>query len=581
MHAPLKIDQARMSFLSAVWQDFLLFKRHSRLFEEKPRMPLKRELLLLICCSWMLLATDGLSQPKFILNGDAFRLNDTCYRLTTDDFNKVGSIWNEQKINLNESFEVLVSVNLGCLNEGADGIFFGFQPLSTSIGGAGGGLGITGVKPSIGVEIDTWQNIPINDPAYDHIAIVRDGDLDHQSINNLAGPIQASATSNNIEDCDYHELRVAWDAAAQELEVAFDCVIRLTYTGDIVNEVFNGDPEVFWGFTSATGGAFNVQEVCFNYTTFLDELPDAVLCPGGQVQLFAKGGKTYEWFPKDGLNDPFVQNPIASPGETTTYLVEITDNCDFTFFNELTLFVTGDSVFFDLGPDTTICELRSLEFDVTTPTAEYLWSTGSTLPKLIVNQEGEYSVTVTRTDTFCIAEDWIKVEQIQIPTVDLGPDTVLCFGNQLLLDASHPFANGYEWTNGLQTPSREITQAGIYKVFTFNNCGTAQDEIEVQYEDCEGYFFPNAFSPNQDGLNDLFFPSHRRSIQQINFLRIFSRWGELLFEAKNFPPDDPTYGWDGTFKGKPLQPGTYFWLAEITLREGNKKLETGSINLIR
>jgi hypothetical protein len=77
-----------------------------------------------------------------------------------------GSIWNGTKISLLQSFDVVARVYLGCKDvNGADGMVFGFQPISTSIGTAGGGMGFANIVPSIGIEIDTYQNTDFGDPS--------------------------------------------------------------------------------------------------------------------------------------------------------------------------------------------------------------------------------------------------------------------------------------------------------------------------------------------------------------------------------------------------------------------------------
>ena len=286
-------------------------------------------------------------QAQFILNGNAIQTDNSCYRLTEPVNWSSGSIWSPQKINLNESFEVVMDIFLGCKDvDGADGIVFGFQPVSTSIGSAGGGIGFQGIVPSLGIEFDTWQNTNISDPAFDHIALIANGNLDHASASTLAGPTPASPDSPNIEDCNFHSLRVSWNAGLNLLSIYFDCSLRLMYQGDIVANIFGGDPEVFWGFTSATGGANNLHQVCFNYTSFLDQIPDVAMCPGGQVQLRATGGRSYTWTPAEGLSNPGIANPIASPTATTTYTVEVRDVCGIPFYDEVVVEVVGDFCFF-------------------------------------------------------------------------------------------------------------------------------------------------------------------------------------------------------------------------------------------
>lgn len=520
-------------------------------------------------------------QAQFILNGEAVQTDDACYRLTSPVNWSVGSIWNPDKISLDESFEVVMDIFLGCKDgDGADGIVFGFQPVSTSIGVAGGGIGFQGIVPSLGIEIDTWQNLNIADPAYDHIAIIRNGDLNHASTNTLAGPLQASPGNPNIEDCNFHSLRVSWDAVAKRLSVYFDCALRIELRADIVNLIFGGDPEVFWGFTSATGGFNNLHQVCFSYTSFLDQMPDVVMCPGGQVQLQATGGTSYSWTPATGLSNPNVANPIASPAQTTTYAVEMRDACGIPIYDEVTVEVAGDSVFFDLGPDTTICEGQTLVLDATSSSSTYDWNTGQAGALLSVSQPGQYAVTVTKTDTFCVAEDFVQVGLTPLPRASLGQDTILCEGQSLLLRST--FEEGKPlWQDGSMADTFRVRRSGLYELAVSNECGTASDAIRVDIESCREVYIPNAFSPNDDGRNDRFYLYDGGDVQLVKTFSIYDRWGNQLFLRNNISPNDPREGWDGTFRGKPMPPGAYVFFTELLFRDGHEEVRSGDVTLLR
>jgi gliding motility-associated-like protein len=202
-----------------------------------------------------------ISISQYILNGSATQNNCNCYTLTTPTYTTSGSVWNGNKINLNNSFDFHFNVYLGCLDlSGADGIVFILQPISTSVGTTGEGMGFEGISPSVGISLDTWQNFNRNDPYYDHISIQLNGTVTHG--NDLAGPIQASATSDNIEDCAWHVFRITWDVATKTLTTYFDGQFRLEATYDLVKDVFKNDPMVYWGFSAATGGAYNLQQFC-------------------------------------------------------------------------------------------------------------------------------------------------------------------------------------------------------------------------------------------------------------------------------------------------------------------------------
>lgn len=207
---------------------------------------------------WLLIGSPIFAQ--YILNGSAQQNSCNCYTLTPAEQTKSGSVWNRTKINLTSSFDFWFKVNLGCSDGGADGIVFMLQPISTSVGTTGEGMGFGGVSPSIGIALDTWQNANLNDPPEDHISIQANGVVNHAS--DLAGPVAISATSANVEDCKWHRLRITWDVGTKWLRAYFDGVVRVEKQLDLVGTIFGNDPLVYWGFTGATGGAVNLQQFC-------------------------------------------------------------------------------------------------------------------------------------------------------------------------------------------------------------------------------------------------------------------------------------------------------------------------------
>lgn len=520
---------------------------------------------------------------QFQLNGNAVQLNDSCYQLTQTTNFIAGSIWNLDQISLNNSFEVVMDIFLGCQDAGgADGMVFGFQPVSTSVGTPGGGIGFEGISPSIGFEFDTYQNGSLSDPAFDHMALIRNGNLDHFSGNTLAGPVQASANNANIEDCEYHELRVSWNANTFELAAYFDCELRLSYTGDIVNTIFGGDPNVFWGFTAATGALNNAHQICFTYTTFLDQLEDVVLCPNGQVQLQASSGfDDYSWTPATGLSNPLVANPIASPTETTTYIVEIQDACSIPLYDTVVVLVDGDSSFVELGPDTIFCTNAPFQLDASTPNATYLWNTGATTAQIDLNTGGFYQVTVTIND-YCFDTDFVTMEALDPPTVNIPEDPVLCIGTPFRAEVqgNTPYTE-YEWNTGATGGVLEIVEVGNYSVTATNSCGMDSGAFEIELEDCQQLFIPNVFSPNFDGVNDYFLLQDDGDVRNIRYLRVYDRWGELVFSQTNILPNDHTTSWDGTFRGERMPVGVYIWILEVEFRDGVVLQDAGSLQLLR
>lgn len=228
---------------------------------------------------------------------------------------------------------------------GADGIVFMLQPLSTSVGTSGQGMGFEGVKPSIGIALDTYLNPNLNDPSYDHISIQANGVIDHS--NDLAGPVPISSTTNDVEDCQWHKLRITWDASTKRLRTYFDGVLRLEKQVDLTATIFNNDPNVYWGFAGATGGQVNLQQFCTALDpVFSTNLTNNIACDGAAV-TFTNASESfapissYNWNFGDGtvsslMNPP--QHVYPSPGEYKVNL-KITgqDGCERDSTNTITV----------------------------------------------------------------------------------------------------------------------------------------------------------------------------------------------------------------------------------------------------
>ena len=297
---------------------------------------------------------------QYTLNGNASQTNCNCYTLTNDDFWQGGSFWNNNKIDLTNSFDFKFSVFLGCNDvEGADGIAFVLQPISTSVGSQGGGIGYAGLSPALGVTIDTWQNgspstpEPDGDPAFDHIAIQLNGDLNHKDsvapfpINNIAGPVAALVDNDNIEDCSWHVLRIKWDANTKIFSAYMDAKLRVSIARDLVADVFYGDPLVYWGFTGGTGGSKNLQQVCLALRPLFQVFPLDKRCIGDALTFydstisFAPVEKMYWDFGDGSPIDSIHVNPVhaytAAGNYSVVQRVIGSDGCTETNTQQLTI----------------------------------------------------------------------------------------------------------------------------------------------------------------------------------------------------------------------------------------------------
>ena len=226
----------------------------------------------------------------------------------------------------------------------------------------------------------------------------------------------------------------------------------------------------------------------------------------------------------------------------------------------------------DFGQDTTLCNLATLLLDATqTHPATYEWQDHSTNTTYLVINDGHYWVIVT--DHCLGASDTIAVEYLHDFEVNLGTDTTLCEGDELVLTADLPFCS-YRWQDGSTEPRYVVRQPGSYSVTATNLCYSHNDDIDIDYEPCaQELWMPNAFTPNGDGLNDRLLPifSHPDEIEGFEMM-VYDRWGSMVFLTK-----DINAGWDGG----DLPRGMYVWVIRYKSAREEEHTVKGSVMLGR
>ena len=110
---------------------------------------------------------------------------------------------------------------------------------------------------------------------------------------------------------------------------------------------------------------------------------------------------------------------------------------------------------------------------------------------------------------------------------------------------------------------------------------SATASVLISVKDNKAVFIPNAFSPNADGINDRFIISTNQSVQQIQSLQIYNRWGALIHKQTLFPSNDFAFGWNGTFKGQFLNSGVYVYLLVIDFVDQTSQQYSGDITIFR
>lgn len=246
------------------------------------------------------------SAPKveFATVGDASKKDDLCYNLTDDKPSEKSALWNKQQISLFSGFDFSFDLNFGENDNGGDGIVFVLQNSNlNAIGADGRGIGYQDMNTSYAIEFDTkFDNDVASDIPCDHISVFKNG-LTDQS---LVPTIQASENNCNIEDGKTHLARVKWDPTNKIMQVYFDGILRLTNTINLVDAIFKGDPNVFWGFTSATSETGAKQSYCVTGTEIICSCsnfkpsitPQGTIdvCEGETITLIAPPGyRKYLW----------------------------------------------------------------------------------------------------------------------------------------------------------------------------------------------------------------------------------------------------------------------------------------------
>lgn len=291
---------------------------------------------------------------------------------------------------------------------------------------------------------------------------------------------------------------------------------------------------------------------------------DTSLCIGSSILLDASmPNAIYQW--QDNSTNPMLN--VSQPG---LYWVTVTvNNCIETD----SILITNITVPpLDLGPDTTVCAGSIVYLDGTTPNVTYRWQDNSSNPAFFVNNTGLYWLEISINN--CKNADSIQVNYQTLPYVNLGPDTLLCLGSELILNASSPNST-YLWQDNSTNPSFTVSKEGTYWVeVTSKNCSKS-DTINIETGQCD-FIIPNAFSPNADGLNDEFKIINSLNIDILNF-SIFNRWGQQIFSIQG-----SEFGWDGSFKGQACENGTYFYLIKYKTKNNSSQLyKSGDIELIR
>lgn len=237
------------------------------------------------------------------------------------------------------------------------------------------------------------------------------------------------------------------------------------------------------------------------------------------------------------------------------------------------------------------CDNSSAIITAPIPNAiDYLWNDGSTASTLSVTTAGVYTVEMTTAcETF--SDEIVVNFDKELPYVDLGEERIQEIGQPFSLEFITNLAEiaEVEWSatetlafdcNDCLTPTIRLNNPATITITISDARGcTVTDEVFIDINDVKKIYAPTVFSPNEDGINDLFYLQGTNGV--IRFLRIFDRWGNLIFTHENGQVNDIAHGWAGTFKEKTLSQGVYIWSAQVIYADATEEQLMGTVTLIR
>jgi|GEM_PF-1940825 len=190
----------------------------------------------------------------------------------------------------------------------------------------------------------------------------------------------------------------------------------------------------------------------------------------------------------------------------------------------------------------------------------------------------------------CISETFVIVDTPDQLYLAVSPDTSIVLGCPVELTSSTN-AEGtilYQWESEVDmicdtcsvTLTRPYFTTNYQLLITDENGCTATDATTVTVNKPRPIYIPNAFSPNGDGENDVFMIYSDKEVEEVLSLRIYNRWGALVFADQSFAPNDPAHGWNGYFKNEKMNPGVFVYIAEVLFLDGVTVQFSGDVILL-
>lgn len=360
-----------------------------------------------------------------------------------------------------------------------------------------------------------------------------------------------------------------------------------------------------------SNGCENTSSIPVNEDT---EAPQAVAIAEGEFDCLTESVSldgsassigvefSYSWTGAGNISDPNLLNPVVdAPGAYTLIVTDVSNGCT----QSVDVLVEEDTnvpTALDLAVEEPLCfgdNASIAVLNVAGGTPPYLYSLdgGDSFvgQNFFTNLDpGNYDLLIQDAKGCELAENIIIETPVEVD-VALGADVLIQLGENYQLNAltNIPMTEidtiiwtptiGLSCTNCLNPELDSINQESLYTVTVINTNGCRDsDQIIVRVQKDRSVYIPNIFTPNDDGINDLFMiQAGGDQISEITEFQIFDRWGEVVFTANNFQPNDPSFGWDGQLRGQELNPGVFVYWVRVEFIDGFSMIFKGDITLAR
>lgn len=415
------------------------------------------------------------------------------------------------------------------------------------------------------------------------------------------GDCDVSATAHY--DCNPDIATFTGPAGFQEYRWYDDNFSTLLGTGEIL--VLDPAPEInnvnvivipYNGF----GCSDTLQASIYPVLPLANAGPDTVICPGRPLTIGspAANGFTYAWSPASFLSDSLVAQPTGSPPQPASYVVTVTSTESGCIDKDTVNIAVFQPIEVTVSPDQTICEGQTVNLQALGAAVSYSWSPAEGLSRSNIANPVAAPKTTTIYQVIgfdghqCFTDTgFIKVLVNPNPRVNVGPDVALATGSTYSFTPTTQYGPIVLWQwspandlscTGCSTPVATIKKNMTYYATVTNEYGCVGiDSMNIKTFCLNTQvFIPNAFTPDGDGINDLLMV-RGKGIAQVRSFRVFTRWGELVFEKTNFPPNDPAFGWDGRIRGTAGPSEVYVFIADVICENDLINTYKGNVTLLK